>query len=122
MGNHRHAGFAVIQAGNGGEIFSTVMVKDFGIFAGDFFQRFETIGGKARGDDREIFHTAFGERLHGHVGIGLQPFGHAEARLEGEHEFVGAKPEPFAEQPRGLVTLTIVGITLDEIVLRDAVE
>ena len=45
VGNHRHAGFAVVQAGNGGEVFSTVMVKTLRILADDFLQRLETIRG-----------------------------------------------------------------------------
>src|SRR5205085_6061179 len=120
--DHAHAGFAVIQAGNGGEILSAVMVKNLRILARDFLQRFQAIGSKARRDTCEVFYAACGQRLHRHIGVGLQPLGCAEARLEREHEFALVEPEPRAQQPHGLLTLAVIWIAFEQVVLRHAMK
>ena len=51
---------------------------------GDLLERLEAIGGKARRDDGQPLHAVARQSLDGLVGIGLQPLGAAEARLEGE--------------------------------------
>ena len=60
-----------------------------------------------------------GER---HVGIGLEPLGPAEARLERDAEPVLRPAEPLAQQPRRLLALAMIGVALVEIVPRQAVE
>src|ERR1041384_5942266 len=54
MRNHRHAGFAVVEAGNRGEVLAPRVVENLGVFAGDLLQRLEAIGGKSGRHDREI--------------------------------------------------------------------
>ncbi len=53
-----------------------------------------------------------GQLLHRHVGIGLEPFGPTEPRLERRHQLVLAETELFAQQPRGGDALVVIGIAL----------
>src|ERR1041384_8884707 len=55
MRNDRHAGLAVVEAGNRGEVLAPCVVKDLGGFAGDLLPPLEALGGKSGRDDREIF-------------------------------------------------------------------
>ena len=52
----------------------------------DLLQRLQAVGGKSRRHHGEVLHAALRQRLHGLVGVGLQPFGAAEARLERQHQ------------------------------------
>ena len=69
----------------------------------DLLQRLQAIGGKARRHHREVLHAALRQRLDGLVGVGLQPFGLAEARLEGQHQLAVVELEPLAQQPHRLL-------------------
>ena len=48
--NDIHAAFAVVQTGDKGKLFPAIGAENVGILDADFFQRFKTIGGKARRD------------------------------------------------------------------------
>ena len=62
------------------------------------------------------FTPCFGELGERHVGVGLQPLGAAEARLEGDPQLVLRPAEPLAQQPRRLQALAVIGVALVEIV------
>ena len=53
------------------------------------------------------------------VGRRLEPFGAAEARLEGDIDLAA---ERFGQQPRGLLAMAVIGIAKFERALRHAVE
>ena len=63
-------------------------LKICGVLDRDLLQRFQAIGGEAGRHHREVLHAALRQRLDGLVGVGLQPFGAAEARLERQHQLV----------------------------------
>ena len=65
--------------------------------------------------------TPFREALHRRVGVGLEPFGAAEARLEGQAQLVVVEFQPLAQEPRGLDALAVIGIALVDIGLGHAV-
>src|SRR5262245_60646048 len=44
MGNNADPGFAIVKAGDGGEVLSARVVKNLRILAGDFLQGFEAVG------------------------------------------------------------------------------
>lgn len=67
----------------------------------ELLQRLKAIGREAGRDDGERLRTGLGQRLHRLVGIGLEPFGRAEARLEGQPEALGRQIELLAQQPPG---------------------
>ena len=113
---------AVVQAGDAGEFLAAAVVEVFGVLAADLLDRLEAVGREARRHHGEPFHAAGGEGLDGLVGVGLQPFRAAEARLERQLELVGGEAEPFPDQPRRLGALAMVGITLEQVFLRHAVE
>ena len=54
-------------------------------FHGDLFQRFQAITGKARAQQVDAFDALLRQRHQGRCRVWLQPFGLAEARLEGHH-------------------------------------
>ncbi len=122
VADHGHAGLRIVETGNGREIPPAMAAEDVGILDRDLFQRLQAVGGEARRDDGEVLHTTARQRLDRLVGIGLQPFGASEARLEGHAQPVLIVAERLAQQPRGLGAMAVIGIALVEIVARDAVE
>src|SRR5262249_29284340 len=122
VADDRHPGLAVVEAGERGEVFPAVVAKDFRVLVRDLVEGLEAIGGEARHHHREILDTAAGEALHRLVGIGLEPLGRAEARLEREHEARLVEAEALTQEPRGLRALAMIGIALREIFLRHAME
>ena len=64
-----------------------------------------------------------GELGERHVGVGLEPLGAAEARLEGRCWSLFFRPaETLAEEPHRLLALAVIGIALVDIIARQAVE
>src|SRR5436305_1607669 len=120
MRDHRHALLAVIEARDGGEVLAARMMEVLGVLARDLLQGFQAVRRKTRRDDRKVLYATRRQRLHGHVGVRLQPFGKTEARLEREHEMAFIKTETRAEKPRRLVALAVIRIALDEVFLRHA--
>lgn len=83
---HGHAGVGIVQAGDDGV--SLAAGGEEGVASGDgeFFQGFHAIGRKGGADDRGVGDAVFGQ-VFNHIGeVGFQPFGFAEAGLEGEQE------------------------------------
>lgn len=66
-------------------------------FNADFFQRLDAIGDKAGRDNRHFTSAIFGHVDDGFIGIGLQPLGRAEARLEGQFQLLFRQTELFAQ-------------------------
>ena len=95
--------------------------EDLAVLHGDLFQRLQAVGDEARIDDGDALHALAGQPLHGLVGVGLQPFRRAEARLEGGDQLPLAPAELLAQQPRGLLAVAVIGIALVEIGARQAV-
>src|SRR5271154_5963721 len=61
LADHIHARFAVVKAGDRGELLAAIMLEDLGIFLRDLFQRLQAIGGEAGRDHGNAAHTIFGE-------------------------------------------------------------
>ena len=68
-----HAWIAVVQAGNGGEGLTAVVLEYLGIFLRDLFQRFQAIGRKAGRDDGQTLHAVFGQLPDRLSGLQPQP-------------------------------------------------
>src|SRR2546430_15152648 len=94
MAQQRHAGFAVVEARDCGEIVSAVMAENLGVLARDLLERLQAVGREARRHHREILHAALGEPFDGGVRVGFEPFRRAEPRLEGHQEAVLIELEP----------------------------
>ena len=75
-----------------GEFLAAGMMESLGCLAADFVQRLDAVDGKAWVDDGDRFHAVFGQFLDRLVGVGLQPFLRAEARLEGGDQFLSSHP------------------------------
>ena len=72
----------LVEAGHGGEMRAPGLGKSLAQFQINLFQRLDAVRNKARRDDGNLFHAVACQRLNGFVGIRLQPFCRAEARLE----------------------------------------
>src|SRR6185312_17450974 len=83
LANHFHAGVTVIKTRNRGKLLAAIAPEDLGILLRDLFQRFQAVSGEARHHHRDALDAVLGQLLDRLVGIGLQPLGLAEARLEG---------------------------------------
>src|SRR5579863_2516969 len=81
--DHQHAGLAVVEAGNRREVLSADTFERARIVDRDLFQRLQAIGGKSRRHHDHVLDALLRQRLHGIDGVRLEPFGAAEARLEG---------------------------------------
>src|SRR6202044_16072 len=77
---------AVVKTRYRGEALAARLAKVAGVLDADFLQRLQAVGGESRSDDDPPFAPARGELAHRRGGIGLQPFGAAEARLKGHLE------------------------------------
>src|SRR5665213_444392 len=67
--DHVHAGLAVVEAGAEGKLLAAIMPKNLGVFLGDFFQRFQAIGGETGGDHGYPARAVLGQLRDGLVGI-----------------------------------------------------
>src|SRR5262245_49532729 len=113
---------AVVEAGNVAELLPAVLVEDFLVLLGDLLERLDAIGGKAGRDDGDAFDPRPRQGLHRLIGVGLDPFGAAETRLEGELQIRAERPERGAERLDARDALLPVGIAPVDVVLRHAVE
>src|SRR4029077_4765622 len=95
--DHSHSARRVIEARDRGEVFAARTTKYFGVFHGDLLKRLKTVGGKARGDDCDTFHSALGQRFHCGVGVRLDPLRRAETRLKSHDEFFVVELELLAQ-------------------------
>jgi hypothetical protein len=68
------------------------------------------------------FDPVLGQFLDGLVSVGLQPFLWPEAGLEGRHQLFLGPAKTFADQSRRFQALAMIGVALEEIGLRNAVE
>jgi len=104
------------------ELLAAGLEKSGAAFHADLFQRFEAIGGKAGAEDIDARHSLAGEPLQGGLGIGFEPAGAPEARLEGDEPLVGGEPKPLGHEPRRLVAFAVVGVAQFQRAPRHAVE
>src|SRR5262245_14154949 len=65
--DHQHAGRAVVEAGNGGEIRAALLLEDVRVLDRDLLERLETVGGKAGRDHHQVLHPLLGQPLDGAV-------------------------------------------------------
>ena len=79
---------------------------------GDFLEGLDAVGGKAGADDHEIAGPAAGKPGDGFGGIGLEPLGATEPRLESDDEAVRAEPRCLAKEARRLLAVAMIGIAL----------
>ena len=84
---HIHAHIAVVQTGQIGIVGAACFFELLLPLYGKLLQRFETIDGKARRKDRNLFPTVARQLHDRFIGRGFQPFGTAKARLETDHQF-----------------------------------
>src|SRR5262245_57548408 len=101
---------AVVEAGNVTELLPAMHAEDFLVLLGDLFERLDAIGGEAGRDNGDAFDTRPRQGFHRLIGVGLDPFGTAEARLEGELDLRAERPERGAERCHGRDALFLVGI------------
>src|SRR4028118_1931395 len=116
---HCEPRLAVVEAGKVGEIGAAGAEE--GIAAADrqLLQRLEAIGREAGRHDRDLAQPPAGKAFEHLVRRGLEPFGAAEAGLEGENELAAHR---VREQPGRLVAVAIIRIAELQRPLRHAVE
>ena len=122
MLDHLHPLRAVVEAGHRGEVLAAVLVERLGVA--------DAISSSVSRQSAEKPGVITAMPLHPRsrrarrcvLGVGLEPLGLAEARLEGDAEPVLRPAEPLAQQPRRLLALAMIGVALVEIVPRQAVE
>jgi len=68
--DHRHARFAVVEAGDGGKLFAARFTKRLRTTNGDLFQRLQAVCREARHHHRDLLHPAFRKLRQRHVGVG----------------------------------------------------
>src|SRR5260221_4870212 len=95
--DHGHSARGVVEARDRGEAFATRAAKNLGVFHGNLLKRLKALDGKTRRDDRDIFHSALGERFHRGVGVRLDPLRCAEARLKGHEQLFVVELELLAQ-------------------------
>ena len=88
----------------------------------DFLERFQAVGDEARTDDIDAAHPLLAVIGKGWRGIGLEPLRAAEARLESELPMAVGELQFRREQPCGLLTFAVIGVTALERIARQAVE
>src|SRR3981081_2175256 len=116
-----HAGVAIVQTWNRGKLLAAIVLENLGVFLGDFFQRFQTIGGEARRHDGDAARTFFRQPLDGLVGGRLQPLVEAEARLECEYQLGRLEAQALAQRVCRRDALRQIGVALVDIFLRNTV-
>ena len=89
---------------------------------GDFFQSFQTVGGKTRHRHCHALRSGGSLSFYCSIGGWLQPFGRAKARLESRHNPHSVPSDTLAQQPRCLVAVAVVGVAQFQRTLRHAVE
>ncbi len=97
------------------------LVEDLAGFARDLLQRLEAVGdepGLKTAMDFTPSCASFSTRL---VGVGLEPFLRPEARLEAGDQPLLGPAEAFAQQPRRLHAMAMIGVAAHEIAARDPV-
>ena len=102
---------ARIQRRNIAQIRATRSEEGLLVLHGDLFKRFQTIGGKAGTDHIHLLHAVMRPLTQGLIGVGLQPFGTPETRLEGHLPAFLRQAQPFGHQARGLLTMTVIGVS-----------
>src|SRR5262245_11786409 len=113
---------AVVEAGNVAELLPAMRPEDFLVLLGDLFERLDAIGGEAGRDDGDALDPRPRQGFDRLIGVGLDPFGAAEPRLEGEIDLRAERPERGTERFHGRDALLLVGIALLNVVLGHAVE
>src|SRR5215469_8119830 len=92
------------------------------VLDGDFLQRLETVDRETGAYHRHLAHSASGQLREHLAGVGLQPPGRPEARLEADAPLAVAQHQLFGEQARGFLTLAEIRIAVVEVALRYPVE
>jgi hypothetical protein len=116
---HLDAGSAVVEAGEIGEVGSPGFDERLATADCELFQGLEAIGGEAGGEDRNLADALAGELRELGVGGGGEPFGSAEAGLEGDHQVTA---HGFAEEAGGLAAMAMIGVPELQRPLRHSVE
>src|SRR5574341_1816603 len=81
---------------------------------GDFLECLQAVAYETRADDVHPPGPAPPERFERAGGVGPEPLGAAEARLERDAILVLAQPQRFSQQPPGRLAFAVIGITLVE--------
>ena len=118
----RHPGRAVVQAGDVLKLLAACVQKGFACFLVDFFQRFQAVTGKAGADQIDTLGASLCHGNQGRLGIGLQPFSFAKARLEGEHILTCIQLQALSQQACRLVRLAVVGVAQVQCAFRHAMK
>ena len=90
-------------------------------FLSYFFQRLEAVGNEAGADDIDALLSLSAQCLQRWCGVGLQPFGLAEARLETDFVLVVVETQSGGKQPAGFVALAEIGVAKIEAAFGQAV-
>ena len=100
----------IVQAGDVVEFLATGMQERFTRLLVDLFQGFQAVAGEGRAHHIDTLHASFAHFDQRRFGVGLQPFGAAQAGLEGDLELVSSQAQLFRQQARGFETLAVIGV------------
>ena len=98
------------------------MQEGFARFLADFLQRFQAVAGESGADHVHAFGAAACQLDQRRLGVGLQPFGLAKARLEGHQVLRGRQAQALGQQACGLARFAVVGVAQVQRALGHAVK
>jgi hypothetical protein len=88
----------------------------------DLFQRLQAIGAETRAHHVDPLDPLACQRDERGLGVGLQPFGLAEAALEGHDHLQLRRPQVFGQQARRFLAFAVVGVAEQQGALGHAVK
>ena len=100
----------VVEAGDVVELFAAGVQERLAAFHVDFFQRLQAIAGEAGADHVHTFYSRLAHGNEAGFSVGLQPFGAAQAGLEGDLVLVFVQAQRLTQQACGLEALAVVHV------------
>ena len=84
-------------------------------FQRNLLQGFEAVADEAREDHIHPLDALLAKLFQGCRGVGLEPFGTAEARLKADPVLILFQPQRLCQQPAGFLALAVVGVALSRV-------
>lgn len=99
-----------IQAGDVTELLASGAEEGGLAFQRNLLQGFEAVTDETGADDIHPVDALLAEFFQGCRGVGLEPFGTAEARLEADLVLILFQFQRLCQQPTGFLALAVIGV------------